>query len=189
VNSHIKKVILSVSLVSSLLGCFKFKAQEISTKDLYGFWKVKDLLYLQMIGNETEDDYKDRMKIYHECLKAKIKIGSSGIEVLPGAGQNKLLEVCDSNLFTCQFLEKKIILSNGSNIYDDGSEMIDSNVIGTGFIKRLDKNFSGPTLTLMDTNCKQGFGNYTLKICIVNKNKIGLYTGANLIILERLGID
>jgi hypothetical protein len=175
-----------IGIFFSLMICLiDIKAQNIRPQDLYGKWKVKDILYLQMIGNETAGDYKDRMKIYHESLRAKIKISSNGIEVLTNVYKNNLLDVCDSNLFNNHFIHKKIVLSNDSTIRNDGSEMIDSNIVGNGFIKRLDKDYWRPTLTLMDTNCKQGFGNYTMKICIVSRNKIGLFTGANLIILER----
>jgi hypothetical protein len=78
-----------------ILSCFtsdELWSQVITPRDLYGTWKVRDLLYLQMIGNETSADYKDRMGIYHRCLKAKVKIDSNGIKVLPGAAQFELLD-------------------------------------------------------------------------------------------------
>ena len=164
---------------------YELEAQNIKPEDLYGSWKVKDFLYLQMIGNETTADHQDRMAIYHRCLKAKVKISGSGIHILPGEGQFELLDECDSNMFYKEMLLKKVVPSNNTTITDDGSEMIDSNIVGSAFIKRFDNSYKDSSLSMIDTNCKQGFGDYTMKICIANKNKIGLFTGANFIILVR----
>ena len=163
----------------------KLTGQNITPKDWHGTLKVKDLQYLQMIGNETAADHKDRMAIYHRCLKAKVKIDGSGIQALPGEGQHDLLDECDSAEFYRETLWKKIVPSNNTTITDDGSEMIDSNIVGSAFVKKFDGSYKASSLLLINTNCKQGYGDYTMKICIANKNKIGLFTGGNFIILVR----
>jgi hypothetical protein len=180
-----KPKIVFLFLIFSCFASNRLQSQDVTYQDFYGTWNVKDLLYLQMIGNETSVDYKDRMAIYHRCLKAKVKIDGNGIKVLSGAAQFELLDECDTNLFYKGILSKRIVPSNNSSITNDGSEMIDSNIVGSGFIKRFDSTYRKSYLSLIDTNCKQGFGDYTMKICIANKNKIGLFTGGNLIILER----
>jgi len=63
--------------------------------------------------------------------------------------------------------------------------MIDSNLVGRRFVHYLDKNYSKTILLLIDANCEQSYGNFTMKICIANKNKIGLFMGEELIILKR----
>jgi hypothetical protein len=163
----------------------KLAAQNISAKDLYGFWKVKDVLYFNMIDNETTYEYQDRMTIRRRCLKAKVKLDEGGIHVLPGEGQHDLLDECDSTAFYRETLWKKIVPSNNTTITDDGSEMIDSNIVGSAFVEKFDSTYRASSLSMINTNCKQGYGDYTMKICVANRNKIGLFTGADFIILVR----
>ena len=64
--------------------------------------------------------------------------------------------------------------------------MIDSNIVGKRFVQLLDKSYSKTSLTLIDLGCKQSYGDVTMKLCIIDKNKIGLFSGADLLILERI---
>ncbi|MDP4268226.1 MAG: hypothetical protein Q8880_12430 [Bacteroidota bacterium] len=55
----------------------------------------------------------------------------------------------------------------------------------------MDKNYYQESnnkdyLIVIDIYCKQSWGDFTIKICFINKNKIGMYSGADILILERI---
>lgn len=165
-------------------------AQEISPQDLFGHWKVISYTHFGY-GSEIPpqpgtNEYEERQKNYHRCMMSTITIDQNGIKI---SQQNACyFAPCNYNFSKSpHYVYKNIIPNNEYTKDGDGSEMIDSNIVGTKFIKRLDKQYSKSTLTLIDAGCKQEYGDFTLKICIVNKDKIGLFSGADLIILERIG--
>lgn len=158
-------------------------AQHIKPEALFGKWKVQNWLFFENI-KETQYEYKERMKDYHKCLNAEVIIDSEGIKI---RGNNICyFEPCHYNFArNPKYLEKKIIQDNDYTKQEQGSEMIDSNVVGREFVKYLDKHYSKPKLLLIDAGCTQSYGNFTMKICVANKNKIGLFMGEEMIILER----
>lgn len=158
--------------------------QLIKPEELFGRWRVKDWLFFENF-KETQEEHKQRMQEYHKCLKADVIINSTGI---------KISDKNTCNLVSCNFdfsknpkyLEKKIITDNDYTKYELGSEMIDSNIVGRKFVEYLDKNYSESSLWLIDTGCLESYGVFSMKICIANKNKIGLFLGEEMIILERI---
>jgi len=164
--------------------CKRSCAQSINPHDLFGNWKVKEWMFFEKL-NESPYEYKERMKDYRKCLKAQVKIDTNGIHI-KGVNFICYFESCDNNFATHPiYLKKKIISDNVYTKEGQGSEMIDSNIVGKHFVYLLDKKYSKPVLILIDAGCKQLYGNFTMKICVVNKNKIGLFMGEELIILER----
>jgi len=159
-------------------------AQTIEPESLFGKWKIRDWLFFEKFS-ETKQEHKVRLKEFSECLKNKVIIDSEGIKI---QGNNKC------NFSPCnyafskhpQYLEKKIIQDNDFTRKEQGSEMIDSNIVGRKFVDYLDKKYTKPTLLLLDAGCTQSYGDFTMKICIVSKNKIGLFMGEELMILERI---
>ncbi len=162
----------------------KGSAQEIKPKDLYGKWKVKDWLFFEEV-NENASDHKSRMNDYHRCLNAKVTIDSNGIKI-QGGNNICYFDPCEYNFAeNPRFIQKKIVADDNYTKQEEGAEMIDSNIVGKGFVQLLDKQYCKPTLTLLDAGCTQSYGNFTMKICIINKNKIGFFMGEELLILER----
>ena len=150
---------------------------------LFGTWHVKNWLFFENF-KETSDEHAERLKSYRKCLKSKIIIDSNGIKTSEINSCD--LDICQIDLTkNTKYLNKKIIPDNDYTIKGQGSEMIDSNIIGKGFVKYLDSNYSKSELQIIDAGCTQSYGNFTMKICIVSKNKIGLFLGEELIILDR----
>jgi hypothetical protein len=175
-------LVVAISLVSSGI----IYGQTMNSHKLYGRWKVKNLEYLQMIGNESAADKENRVEIYNKILAAEVKIDSLGLRVFPSGTQDYIFENCDSNMFISPvYLKKKVVFTGNSMGNSDGSEMIDSNIVNIGFVHRLDTKYQKSFLLLLDTKCKEGFGDFTAKICILDNNLIAIFTGANLIILNR----
>jgi hypothetical protein len=166
-----------------LLGCNYCFAQQIKFQELFGKWKIKDWIFLEHTG-ETIDEYNERMNDYQKCLKGTVLIDTFGIRM--NKTKSCYFISCNYNFSNKQkYLKKIIIKDNEYTRKLEGSEMIDSNIVGERFIQLLDKKYTKNILTLIDTGCFQDNGNFTLKICLINKNKIGLYSGVDLLILER----
>ncbi len=180
----IKKYISGAFLLFLMIAN-KCSSQQIKPSELFGKWKVQDWLFFEKF-KETPNEHSERMKEYKKCLKAKFKINSTGIKI---AGDNYCnFDFCDNDFENNpKYFEKKVINDNAYTLKEQGSEMVDSNIVGKKFVHLLDKKYSKSTLTLIDAGCTQSYGNFTMKICIVNKNKIGLFMGEEMIILVRDG--
>lgn len=162
-------------------------SQEFQLKDILGTWKPKDLIWT-LHSQETHIEKQDDSLAYVSCLKSLISIDTSAFSIKNGCG----FEGCDSLLVKRpSFVKIPICKDTTFTIQAPGQEIIEMNKVGETFIKLLDKNYSKDSyskdsLIIVDTYCKESFGNFTVKICIVNKNRIGLFNGGELIILERI---
>ena len=157
-------------------------AQHIKPESLFGKWRVKDWLFFENL-HETPEEHAERMREYSLCLKAKITIDSIGIRV---ENNSCSLDPCNYNFSKSpKYYEKRIVSDNNYTRREQGSEMIDSNIVGKRFVQYLDPHYSKSTLLLLDAGCTQSYGDFTMKICIVSRRRIGLFLGEELIILQR----
>lgn len=181
IRNNYLKIVIVIFLVMFGHDCI---AQQIKPADLFGKWKVKDLIFLQQTG-ETQSEYNERMEDYQRCLNAIVVIDKRGINTL----HNNIcyLDPCIHDFSNNpHYLRKKVVEDNDYTRESEGTEMIDSNIVGRHFVGLMDSMYNKPTLTLLDTGCEEGYGDYTMKICIIDKNRIGLFCGWGLIILERV---
>lgn len=174
-NAHRLIICISAFLFS---GCVK--AQKFET--LYGEWQVENNFILQHIGSETQKEYDERMKKQSDCLKSTITIDGTGIK-----GKDRLCDFlgCEFKYLMPEYKAVKIVEDNDFTRESLGEEMIDSNIVGKGFVSLLDSTYSQKNLSFYDTKCSIDFGSSTLKIIIIDKNRIGLYQDYNLIKLRR----
>jgi len=175
-----------VSLLIFFFINFRSFSQKLSADFVFGQWKVKDWLFFEKV-NETPNEHAQRMNDYKRCLRAKFRIDSTGIRLLNPKNDLCYFDLCDNNFsISPKWLEKRIVADNDYTRQNQGAEMIDSNIVGKNFVRYLDKNYTKPTLLLLDAGCTQSYGDFAMKICIANKNRIGLFMGEELIILERI---
>jgi|GEM_PF-2493560 len=178
----ITKKLITILILTAV--CYASFSQKLSPEELFGEWKIKQWFFFEKL-NETKEEYNDRMKEVTECLKNKVIINNSGIEI---QGNSECgFAPCPTNLLIGpQYFEKKIIEDNEYTRREQGAEMIDSNVVGKKFVSYLDKSYSKSTLVLLDAKCTQSYGDYTMKICLINKNRIGFFFGEELWVLDRI---
>jgi hypothetical protein len=67
----------------------------------------------------------------------------------------------------------------------NGFPLVEDDIVGRKFTTLIEKNFNGDSLTVVETNCKSDWGSETYKIYFVNKFTIGIFSGADLLILQR----
>jgi len=181
----LKKFLLCSFII--LTSFYQALSQEIKLKDLFGEWKVIDytlLMYITAVGRGNMDEGFVRMIEEKRYLKFIVNIDSNGIST-------NAQELPFSS-FTCDLIHPKyvvvnVVKNNDTLGYSSSDDIeIDSNHASIGFVKLLDKKYSKKTLTILDSSCKDDYGNETLKICIVNTDKIGLFReGNDLTVLER----
>jgi hypothetical protein len=148
-------------------------AQQVKPADLFGKWKVKNALSFGIIKSETYSERSERIKLRKQCLAASAIINGHGIQLITKTGSNICIDnPCNCDLTKPNFIIKKIVKDNSLTENGDGQEMIDSNIVGKKFVRSIDHYYTKSTLTLINTNCQEGYGNFTMKICIINKKKL-----------------
>ena len=170
--------ILSFSSILFVSG--SLQAQSLNS--IFGDWEVEKNFILEKVSGETAQEYNARIQKEKECTKAIFTIDVNGIRTTNTACD---FFECDINLLRPGYKTVEVVEDNEYTFDALGNEMVDSNIIGRRFTKLLDKKYSKNTFSFFDTDCLIGYGNSTLKICIVNENRIGLYQDYSLIVLHR----
>ncbi len=166
--------------------CNRIYPQDCTLQDLIGKWNVEDWK-MSLHSHQTEYGKKLFLKQYVICLKTQAIIDTNGIKI------NNVcdFEGCNYNFIKRNKFKKFPIIKNISNSERaPGQEIIEHERVSEAFLGLLDRNYSSTALSkdsllIFDTFCEASFGDFTLKICVVNKNRIGLFSGADLIILTR----
>lgn len=154
-------------------------AQVITMKDLYGKWNVSNWIVLNTTA-QTNDEKKDFEKQKKKCLKSIFIIDSVTIK--------NNCNVCEFVLCsrpfdsTTKINELPIIEDNENTKRYPGNEIEENNFVGNTFIRLLDKSYNKKKIAMVKTNCSTESAN-NIQILIISKNKIGLYSGEDLIIL------
>jgi hypothetical protein len=162
--------------------CVNSSAQKLSDFNIIGKWKIKNWYFFEKL-NETKGEHAERIRQYHNCLKGYAQIDSNELRLSSNDCQ---LYPCNKPFLMDGHTElKRIVPDNKYTLMEKGSEMIDSNIVGRKFVDLLDKKYSKKYLMLLNTECKQSYGNYTVKICLINKNIIGIFFGEELMVLQR----
>lgn len=156
-------------------------AQVITMKDLYGKWNVSNWIVLNTTA-QTNDEKKKFEKQKKKCLKSIFIIDSVTIK----NNCNECEFVLCSKPFdsTTKINELPIIEDNENTKRYPGNEIEETNFVGNTFIRLLDKSYNKNKMAMVKTNCSTESAN-NIRILIVSKNKIGLYSGEDLIILIR----
>lgn len=185
ISVHINAKIMNKKFIfiiySFVISVNLLNAQIVTIKDLYGKWSVSDWIILN-ITQQTPNEKKEFEKQKKKCLKSKFTIDSVAIK-------NNCSE-CEFSLCTNPFMyiekinELPIVEDTEDTKRYPGNEIEESNFIGKTFARLLDKNYSGNKILVIKTNCKT-YSQSNIRIFIINKSKIGLYSGEDLIILVR----
>lgn len=181
------KLIIYCFVVISLIRCNPAFTQEFKVQDIEGNWKVNNFIST-LHSQETEYEKKLDLEDRKFCLKALVTIDTNSFKIKNVCGY----EDCISNFIKNPPYKKIPLVKDDSNKRQSpGQEIVENNQVGETFIHLLDENYSingllKDSLIIIDTYCKESFGDFTVKVCIINNNKIGLFSGADLIILERI---
>jgi len=179
-------LILMVAVLFSVAALGQ-KSKNLYYEDLYGNWKVKDWKYFEWISPNDIDSFKVQTKRCEE--EGLVIIDSAGIRE-----QGNLCDIVKCYYYTFekdfQYYLRKIV-ADTSGIDNHGRdkyqwEAMDTSIISREFINMIDPKYSKNNITVIDTKCNCDWGNFTLKVYILSRNEIALYSSADITILERL---
>ena len=149
---------------------------------LWSNWKVEKNIVFQRVTATTEQDFEEHLRQEDECSHAIFTIDSTGIKNVTRACD---FLGCIMNCLNAPLEPLNVIEDNSYTQQAMGDEIADSNIIGRGFVNMLDSNYREDTILYLDTRCQVDFGNTTLILLVIDRNKVGLYQGYNLIVLAR----
>ncbi|MBL7690077.1 MAG: hypothetical protein JNM41_00670 [Flavipsychrobacter sp.] len=132
---------------------------------------------------ENESERKERRQLYSNRSNGEFEIDSNYITT-----SNKFLEfdTCKFNLIHKQSDLLRVVKNDYSAGYSSSFDLwLDSNKVADDFVRRLDENCHKKIMVVFDTDYKVGYGNETLKVCIINDDKIALYRSFDVIVLKR----
>lgn len=158
------------------------ESKNIRVNIIYGQWEVIEHTDLLNINREDQDtSFITELKSYElQCKSAVVIFKKNKIYILPQNACGFLS--CDSLK-----LSKRIILpklTDPSLYYRyPGAEIINHKMVSQSFLDLIGSKEN--QLTYIDTNCLCDNGDYTLKIILLNKNKIVLFTGVDITVLAR----
>lgn len=171
-------LILLIFMINLEIGLSK-QELNLTNINIYGNWQIiKVYLTLNRKLDKEDINYLKKFK------NNKIEINKNGI-------RSKFKElVCNSKIIldtlNCRYI--KIVDNDEDSQIAPGQELVESNVIGKTFYKLLKyklKKINLDRILVVNTNCKCDFGEFTTKICIISKNRIGIFYGAELYILNK----
>ena len=180
------KVLFNSLLIIVIMGCGDLK-EEINTKEkikreIIGTWDIADRIIL-IKTDLTELEQNEFNADYQKCLKSFAHIDTNCIFI----GNNLCeFDTCKSSLMKNKIITLPVINDTEDTKKYPGQEIIDNNVVGKTFLNLLDKEYSSDSLSFIVSDCKVSWGDNTLRICLINKQKIALFSGGDLIILTRL---
>ena len=179
-NHFIKVSILSIVITAISLHGSAQKNTSSGYKMIYGKWKVEEhinlLKYHDAPDSSKETSYNDN----ENCPHSEVTIDKNKIVIEPK-------ETCE--FIPCYPLKMSEIrempeLTDQSLYYQfDGAEIVEYKQVGPGFLNLIGskENF----LKYIDTNCLCGNFTYTLKIILVDDNRIVLFSGVDILLLSR----
>jgi hypothetical protein len=158
-----------------LFGNFQSYAQD----KIKGNWKVISVKNL-IPGSyyETKEESYDRLKSDSVCLSSEFKIISGK---LLATTEDCQTDNCDlSNL---KFKKIKI-LKNSKVEFDPFTKS--KKVLKEDLTKIIDQNFSEKWIKVGYTDCPVGYGDFKMRIILINEKQIVLYNYFNAIVLEEI---
>ena len=161
-------------------------AQEIRVTQLFGKWRITNYKELEIItpGMEgTKKEETERRKLYLKRGSGVFNIDSNSLSTT-----NSFLEFdsCKFNLVHKNLATLNIVKNDYSLGYTSSFDLwVERNKVSNDFVTVLDKEYAGKILNVFDTDYRVGYGDETLKICIISIDKIALYRSFDVIILER----
>lgn len=148
---------------------------------LYGKWYVSDWRILN-ITSQTNDEKSLFEKQKRKCLKSFFIIDFSTFKNSCNECEFTacLLPFNDSARIT----ELPIVEGVESMKRYPGNEIEENKIVGKTFVSLIDKNYKSDSLKMIHTVCKTDSQN-SIRILIIDNNKIGIYSGEDLIILVK----
>jgi hypothetical protein len=163
------------------------RAQNIMIKDLYGEWHVtKWIWFTNSEHSLTAEENRERKSELKKCLAAHVNFNDKGIHFSGGACQSELITSCGTGFLSTATINKIRVDSDKNDTLDIiGNPLFEDDIVGRKFARLIDRNFDGESLTVVETNCKSDWGSETYKVCVPNKFTIGIFSGADLLVLKR----
>jgi hypothetical protein len=163
------------------------KSKNLFFADLYGKWKVKDWQYLEWVSPNDIDSAIVQTK----------RCETNGLIIIDSSGIQERENLC--GLVKCnryQFEKELVyylrkIVSDKRGIDNHAREKYkwedeDTDIVSREFINMIDPKCSENKITVIDTKCDCEWGGFTLKIYVLNRDEIALYSSADITILERI---
>jgi hypothetical protein len=151
--------------------------------EFFGSWKVVN----RIVFNQTEVSELEKTELasnLKKCISTDIVIDTNGI-----SAKDNYCEFENCNYSINEIVVEKLKIINDEELYElkkhPGQEIIYKKVVGKTFMKMLDKSYSLDSLEILNTKCKITGSENELRICIISNVKIGLFSGEDLLILER----
>ena len=180
---HLNFVYIFNLLLIFRLNGFGEETRNIRVNIIYGQWEVIEHTDLLKINREDQDtSFITELKSYElQCRSAVVIFKKNKFYILP---QN----ACGFMSCDTLKLSKKIVLpklTDPSPYYRyPGAEIINHKMVSQRFLDLIGSKEN--QLTYIDTNCLCDNGDYTLKIILLNKDKIVLFTGVDIAVLARI---
>jgi hypothetical protein len=163
-------------------------AQRVKVQDLYGNWKVENWIWFTNTEYaETNDERSERLSDYHKCLKSIAKVSSNGIHFTHNACQFEEYYDCDLKLSKLTPMKNlKIVDDRVDTSAPTSFPILNSSVVSRKLVNLLVSGYKKDSLITINTGCKSDWGSSTFQICVASKNRIGIFSGADLIILTKI---
>jgi hypothetical protein len=171
---NIFKIYLLILIV--FFSCRKNGAEKF---DFDGNWRAIDYIALQ--GGGEIPDKEDSLLKSKTCLSSIVSISNNSYKLVNNV--DCYFVNCDNSNFV-QIDSLSLNLSSKEYIPYPGYEVVFFGFMSKEFLVFLNTNKND--VAFFDTGCYCENGDYTMKIIIIDQMKIGMFSGANLTILERL---
>lgn len=167
-----------------ILSCFVYCIQCTNkglNNGILGDWQVvnfQSLLHVPLYSDEMVDQSNLLDSL---CKKAKVSINDSLLIMNPAGACS--LRKC---YLAKKYKKQKYHVFNNDSLYFKyiGAEIVEYDVASRQFADKI--GIKGNSIEYYDTGCLVDWGDFTLKIIIIDKENIVLFSGADLTFLKKL---